>query len=393
MQIQIAHSIDAVSAAQWNRLNPDNNPFLRHEFLAALEHHDCVGRTFGWLPHHILIQDEQRSLIGAAPLYLKTNSYGEFVFDWAWADAYERAGMAYYPKAVCATPYTPATGPRLLVGNDDNADAIRKALMQTALELTRQNDLSSLHWLFPDAVDTGHLEDAGYMLRLGCQFHWSQPHPGYRDFDDFLDTFTAHKRKKLKRERRRVAESGIELRIIHGNEADEGHWQTISHYYQSTFDRKWGTATLNLPFFREVGRTMGEQVVLIFAYADERPVAGALCFRSPTALYGRHWGCDADYHSLHFETCYYQGIDYCIREGLTLFEPGAQGEHKVSRGFLPTPTWSAHWIEDARFREAIADFLRREQRAMIDYIHTLQEHLPYKADRVPPAPTHTRRIE
>lgn len=393
MQIRISHSLDEVPAADWDRLNPDGNPFLRHAFLAALEHHDCVGRTFGWLPHHLLARDEQGRLVGAVPLYFKTNSYGEFVFDWAWADASERAGMPWYPKAVTAVPYTPVTGRRLLIDPTlPDPEPVRRGLIEAAGELAREQGLSSLHWLFPDATDTDSLEKAGFLLRLGCQYHWTQP--GYRDFDDFLDTFSAHKRKKLKRERRRVLEAGIEHRIVHGHEADEADWRTLHRFYQSTFDKKWGTATLNLPFFRELGATMGEQVVLIFAGIEGRPVAGALCFRSRSALYGRHWGCEADYHSLHFETCYYQGIDYCIREGLTLFEPGAQGEHKVSRGFLPTPTWSAHWIAQPRLRDAIADFLSREQRAMRDYIHTLNaEHLPYKADRLPPAARHVRRID
>jgi uncharacterized protein len=209
------------------------------------------------------------------------------------------------------------------------------------------------------------------------QFHWQNP--GYRDFDDFLDGFTAQKRKKLKRERRRVEEQGIELRVVHGNEARDEDWHTAHGFYASTFDRKSGMATLSLDFFREVGRTMGDRVVLVFAYDRDRPVACAINFRGREALYGRHWGCSDDYHSLHFEACYYQGIDYCIRHGLKLFEPGAQGEHKISRGFLPTTTWSAHWIADERFRIAVADFLRREERMMNDYTEELRAHSPYRS--------------
>lgn len=380
MQLRIIDTLDAVPAADWNRLAGDGNPFLTHEFLSALEHHQCVGEKYGWLPRHLTVYDDDL-LVGAVPLYLKDNSYGELVFDWAWADAYQRAGLRYYPKAVVAVPYTPATGPRLLLHPATDAEQVGRLLIDAALELSHELSLSSLHWLFTDARDTARLQARGFLLRKGVQFHW-QNH-GYRDFDDFLERFTAQKRKKLKRERRRVEEQGIELRVVHGHEASDGDWEAAHRFYASTFDRKSGIATLSLGFFREIGHTMGEQVVLIFAYDEGLPVACAINLRGREALYGRHWGCNAEYHSLHFEACYYQGIDYCIRHGLQLFEPGAQGEHKISRGFLPTTTWSAHWIADGRFRTAIADFLHREDRAMIDYTDELREHSPYRADAFP----------
>ncbi|MBZ0071028.1 MAG: GNAT family N-acetyltransferase [Thiohalobacteraceae bacterium] len=381
MPLRIVDALDDIPAADWDRLAGDANPFLSHAFLAALEHHDCVGERFGWYPRHLTLYDAER-LIGAVPLYLKDNSYGELVFDFAWADAYRRAGLRYYPKAVAAIPYTPATGPRLLL--DPTADTERAADLLTgaAVELCRELELSSLHWLFTDAADTARLQARGFLLRRGVQFHWHNP--GYRDFDDFLSGFTAAKRKKLKRERRRVSDAGIELRVVHGHEADAALWRTVHGFYTSTFDRKSGIATLSLDFFREIGRTLGDRIVLVIAYVGDRPVACAINLRGRQALYGRHWGCLADYHSLHFEACYYQGIDYCIRHGLTLFEPGAQGEHKISRGFVPVSTWSAHWIADDRFRASIADFLQREDRAMRDYIDELREHLPYRADA--PAP-------
>ncbi|MBI5040703.1 MAG: N-acetyltransferase [Gammaproteobacteria bacterium] len=375
MQLRIIDKLDTIPAADWNALAGERNPFLAHEFLSALEHHQCVGERYGWLPRHLAVYDHER-LVGAVPLYLKDNSYGELVFDWAWADAYQRAGLRYYPKAVVAIPYTPATGPRLLLHPDTDAEQVSNLLIDGALELCRELQLSSLHWLFTDAADTARLQARGLLLRKGVQFHWHNQ--GYRDFQDFLDTFTAEKRKKLKRERRRVVEQDIELRVVHGHEASDEEWRTAHAFYASTFDRKSGMATLSLEFFREIGRTMGERVVLVFAYAVNQPVACAINLRGADALYGRHWGCSDDYHSLHFEACYYQGIDYCIRHGLKLFEPGAQGEHKISRGFVPTATWSAHWIADERFRVAIADHAQREERAMSDYTDELHEHVPYR---------------
>lgn len=376
MRVSVHQSIDDIPAAEWNRLTGGHQPFLRHEFLAALEHHGCVGETFGWLPQHLAVYDKNDRLIGAAPLYLKDNSYGEFVFDWSWADAYERAGQRYYPKLVAAIPYTPATGQRLLVAPDASRAQVTRALINGALDYARQLRVSSLHWLFPPEADMDDLEHHGLLRRTGCQFHWFNQ--GYRDFDDFLDTFSSAKRKKVRRERRRVEESGLIIEVVHGHEARDDQIETAEMFYRTTFDRKWGMATLNLEFFQEVARTMGEQLVLVLAREQERYVAGAICFRGTDALYGRHWGCIAEYHSLHFELCYYQGIDYCIREDLRLFEPGAQGEHKVARGFVPTATWSAHWLADPQFGRAIEDFLHREAAGMGRYMEELHGHLPYK---------------
>ena len=382
MQIRITDQLDSVPAAHWNALVGDGNPFLRHEFLTALEHHQCVGPSYGWLPHHILVHNDQQRLIGATPFYIKDNSYGEFVFDWSWADAYERAGLPYYPKGVISIPYTPATGPRLLVAGGDREQSTREILLRPLIELAQRKRLSSLHCLFTNTDDSAFLSDQGLLLRLGYQFHWENR--GYRDFDDFLEAFNARKRKKLRRERRRVQEANVEIRVLHGDEADDEQWRMAHHFYRSTFEKKWGVPTLNLGFFQEIARTMGKQIVLVFAYHRGQPVAGAINLRGSDSLYGRHWGCTARFHSLHFEICYYQGIAYCIQNGLRYFEPGAQGEHKISRGFLPTPTWSAHWIADDRFRGVIEDFLRRETRAMRDYIETLHDSSPF---RRPDAPT------
>ncbi|HHJ15548.1 MAG TPA: N-acetyltransferase [Gammaproteobacteria bacterium] len=380
MKLSIADSIATVSTDQWNAVAGTGNPFLRHEFLAALERNDCVGEHYGWLPRHLLARDDTGQLVGAVPLYLKDNSYGEFVFDNAWADAYQRAGLAYFPKAVAAIPYTPATGPRILTAPGDQGDAAAAQLIQLAQEWATSENLSSLHWLFTDSTDTQRLEQAGLLLRLGCQFHWRNA--GYRDFDDYLSGFSSRKRKKVRRERRYVREAGIAISVVHGHQATAAELEVMYGFYHSTFEKKWGYPTLSLGFFREIATSMGEQLVFIIARKGQRVVAGAICLRGDDALYGRHWGCCEEYHSLHFEVCYYQGIDYCIEHGLSLFEPGAQGEHKISRGFLPTPTWSAHWIQHDGFRDIIARHLVQETRTMRDYIDELSGRSPFRRSEV-----------
>jgi uncharacterized protein len=379
MELRIATAIDDVEAGEWNRVAGTGHPFLRHEFLSALERHGAVGEQYGWLPRHLLAREDGR-LIGAVALYLKDNSYGEFVFDWAWADAYHRHGLTYYPKAVVSIPYTPATGPRLLVHPRADRARVAPALVELARTLMEQEGLSSLHWLFTDTDDTALLREQGFMPRLGCQFHWHNR--GYQDFEEFLARLNSRKRKQLRRERRQVREAGIELQVVHGHDMSHEQWSVMHAFYRSTFERKSGIPTLSQAFFEEVSRTMGEQLVLVFAHHQGRPVAGAINFRGDDTLYGRHWGCQEAFHSLHFEACYYQGIEYCIANGLRVFEPGAQGEHKISRGFLPTATWSAHWIQDEGFRAAIGDFLRREQLGMRDYMETLAEQSPYRQEEV-----------
>jgi hypothetical protein len=257
---------------------------------------------------------------------------------------------------------------------------VANALIEHALENAKTSGVSSLHWLFPNDRDLQRLKDHGLMPRLGCQFHWhnSSQNGGYRDFDDYLERFTSKNRKKIKRERRQVIESGVVLSRLHGDEITEEQLQAVHRHYTSTFDRKGGYATLSLGFFQELAQTMPRQMVIILAEYDKRPVASAICFRDDHSLYGRHWGCDRRFQNLHFEACYYQGLEYCIEHGLSRFDPGAQGEHKISRGFLPTATWSAHWIADPDFRQAIADYLGRETLGMQDYIQELGEHSPFK---------------
>jgi predicted N-acyltransferase len=375
----IIDSLDEVLSDSWNSLQGTHIPFLRHEFLSALEKHHCVGESTGWIPQHILIY-EGETLLGAAPQYLKTNSYGELVFDWAWAEAYQRSGLNYYPKLVTAIPYTPATGPRLLIAPNREREEIATPLIQAALEHAKKLQLSSVHWLFPHEQDMQQLKQQGLLIRLGCQFHWNNL-PGteyYRDFDDYLDRFTSSKRKKIRRERRQVSEAGVTLQRLQGNELSDAQWQSVHRHYRSTFDRLSGYATLSLDFFRELSQTMPQQLIVMLAEHHGNTVASAICFRDDNTLYGRHWGCDAHFQNLHFEACYYQGLEYCIEHKLQRFDPGAQGEHKISRGFLPTPTWSAHWIAEPQFRAAIADFLQRETQGMQHYIQALSEHSPFK---------------
>jgi predicted N-acyltransferase len=375
LRLRIIEQIVDIDPAAWNALGAASYPFLRHEFLSALETEDCLGERFGWLPHHLTLWDPDARLIGAAPLYLKFNSYGEFVFDWAWADAYQRNGLRYYPKLVSASPYTPATGPKLLVHPDAPADT-RRMLMAAGLELAQQMGVSSLHWLFTTPGETTELESLGLLPRIGCQFHWHNH--GYADFDAFLATLTSAKRKNIRKERKRVTEAGIRFRLLDGKGASERDWANFHTLYESTFQRRGGIPTLSAGFFRSIAASMPEQVLLVMALHENRPVAAAFCLVGADTLYGRHWGCSEHFDKLHFEACYYQGLDLCIRQGLARFEPGAQGEHKIARGFLPTQTLSAHWLADEHFSKAIARHLSHERAGMYDYIQEMSDHSPYR---------------
>jgi len=370
MELQVIPDLSAIAPEDWNRLRGTDNPFLRHEFLSGLETYHCLA-PYGWTPQH-LIATEQGRLVGAVPMYLKTNTYGEFVFDFSWAQAYDRAGLAYFPKLVAAVPYSPVTGNRILSSDP----RVVEQLILGAREHAKHLRVSSLHWLFPTESNTQQLEQHGYLRRTGCQFHWTNA--GYRDFADFLATFNAQKRKSVNRERRRVSDAGVEIEILDGHAATDEHWQIFHRFYASTFARLSGWATMSEDFFRHLGRTLPDQIMLVLAKHQGRYVAGAFSMRSNDTLYGRHWGCDTEFNSLHFEACYYQGIDYCIKHGLKHFEPGAQGEHKVGRGFAPTHTWSAHWLAEPGFHRAVADFVKHERKGMDQYMSELDEHLPFK---------------
>ena len=354
----------------------DNHPFVRHEFLHAMEVHHCVGEKFGWLPRHIGVYDDSDVLLGAMPLYEKHNSYGEFVFDHAWADAYQRNGLPYYPKLVSAVPYTPARGQRLLARSDVQAE-VYPLLLNRALQLTRQLGCSGFHCLFPLPIEQRFLAQQ-LLSRHDCQFHWHNQQ--YRDFEEFLSRLNAKKRKNIRQERRRACNSGVVIRRLDGHSASEQDWRHFSQFYEQTFQEKWGMATFNLQFFMEVARQMPDQVLLVLADFEGRCIAGALMYRSDHALYGRHWGCIQQLDALHFEVCYYQGIEYCIAQGLELFEPGAQGEHKMARGFLPACTKSSHWILDERFRAPIAHYIEHERDAISEYMEKLSASSPYRRE-------------
>ena len=373
LRLERLTAIAAIDAASWNALAEDS-PFLKHEFLSALEEAGCVGPGTAWHPCYIVARDEQ-GVAGAMPLFIKYDSLGEFVFDWSWADAYERSGRNYYPKLVAAVPFTPATGRRLLLRAAQDADTAAQ-LIEAARVTAAELGASSLHVLFPTETERRTFERSGFLARKGCQFHWENA--GYATFDDFLARFSADKRKKAKRERRRVAEAGIVFEHLRGDQPTAADWDSIFDFYSHTFLRRGREPYLNREFFDAVAASMPQNLAIVLARRGGLPIATAICFRSATTLYGRYWGSAGDFHSLHFETCYYQGIDYCIREGLQRFEPGTQGEHKVARGFVPQATWSCHWLRDADFQRAVASFLARETRHVDAYIDEIDDHVPYR---------------
>lgn len=371
---RIVGQLREVDQNAWNALTQSHFPFLKHEFLTNLEQYNCLGERTGWTPAHLIFENTDGLLVAGLPMYLKSNSFGEFVFDWSWADAYHRNGQNYYPKLVVASPFTPATGPRLLIDKRYQSESLQNWILKSAIETAKNLDVSGLHLLFTDKpLDFKELH---LLRRVGCQFHWKNQ--GYTQFSDFTDSLTAKKRKQIKRERRRVAEAGIRLQRIPGNEVSEQQWTEFYRHYQSTFIQHGNFPVLTLNFFIETARTMGKQILLVAAYHEESMIASSYFLVGESALYGRYWGCSEAVPGLHFEACYYQGIEYCIENDLQCFEPGAQGEHKISRGFLPTPTWSSHWIKDHRFRHAIARFLDHETLQMKGYINDLNQHSPYK---------------
>ncbi|HUX73222.1 MAG TPA: GNAT family N-acetyltransferase [Steroidobacteraceae bacterium] len=372
-------AIAELAPAEWNALAGDAQPFLCHEFLAALEESGCVAPQSGWTPQHLVAFDRQGRAIGAMPLYRKDHSRGEFVFDFAWANAYQQHGERYYPKLLCAVPFTPVQGARLLIAPGGFAAQIAQALIEAAREMLRAAHLSSWHVLFAQDLDLAALRAAGLIVRRDCQFHWHNR--GYQSFDAFLATFTAEKRKKAKRERRRVADAGITFETRHGGQIGAPLWQTLYEFYADTFYRHGHEPYLSLPFFLRIDATMPDRLMLKIALKGGAPIAVAIFFVGADALYGRYWGAGGDYHSLHFETCYYQGIEYCIERGLARFEPGTQGEHKVPRGFEPALTHSAHDIVDARFAAAIRDFAARETLGVERYAAAVNAHLPYHRER------------
>jgi uncharacterized protein len=367
---EIASGVAMLDEAQWDALN-DGNPFTAHAFLSALEQSGSVGPGSGWSPAPIIIRAEDGALAAALPAYLKSHSQGEYVFDHNWADAYERAGGQYYPKLQIAAPFSPVPGPRVLT-----QDPLRIPQILAAAEaVVAQNGLSSAHATFVNEDQLDAFRAAGWLIRVGSQFHWANN--GYANFDDFLDALSSRKRKAIRKERA-AAQAGVEIEMIAGDAITAKHWDAFWYFYQDTGARKWGQPYLTRAFFDLISKSMGDNIVLFLASRDGRPVAGALNFVGPDCLYGRYWGCSEDIPFLHFELCYYTAIDYAITHGLSRVEAGAQGGHKLARGYAPVPTYSAHYIADPGFRRAIADFLKRESQAVEREIEFLGEMAPFK---------------
>jgi len=365
LSVDLAGAMADIAAEDWDACAGGGNPFVSHAFLAALERSGSATADTGWLPRHLVVKGADGKVVACAPLYLKNHSYGEYVFDWGWAEAYTRAGGRYYPKLQCSVPFTPVTGPRLMVR--DGAGELRPVLAQALAQVAEAMEVSSLHVTFPAGPEMASLEAAGFIARLGFQYHWENR--GYASFDDFLAALSSRRRKQIRKERAAVAAEGLTIRTLVGADVTPRHWDAFHRFYEAVVDRKWGAAYLNRAFFDELSASpLGKDVVLVWAEDDGRPVAAAFNMLGGETLYGRTWGAGREVPLLHFEACYYRALDFAIAHGLKRVEAGAQGEHKVSRGYLPVETHSAHWIADPRLREAVARHVaveRRQTRAAI----------------------------
>lgn len=383
MSLLIHSSISKIPSQQWNDLNPSGNPFLEHAFLQGLEETECLTAETGWQPQHLTLYADQckNEIIGALPLYLKFHSYGEYVFDWAWADAYHRAGLKYYPKLVCAIPFTPVGGSRLLVHPQQNdPKSIKKLLIEGAVQYAKSIQASSVHWLFTVGDDNKILEKQGLLKRTGNQFHWINRH--YEDFDQFLNDLTSKRRKQIKREKQSVKRAGIKVEILEGSELQPHHWDLMYAFYRTTIDERGAIPYLTKDFFDHMANYMRPHVVMALAQNKNSKdiVASALFLKSDDALYGRYWGTKSFYDGLHFETCYYQPIQYCIERQIKRFEAGAQGEHKLNRGLNPTPTYSFHWLQHPQFQQAVREYLEIETKHVKRHIQILDQHNPFREE-------------
>ncbi|MGO4385992.1 GNAT family N-acetyltransferase [Microvirga sp. 2YAF29] len=387
LQVKIAQGLKAVSAAAWDACaggahsgdDEPRNPFVSHAFLSALEESGCVGAKSGWAPVHVLVEDEQENLLGAAPCYVKSHSQGEYVFDHSWADAYERAGGRYYPKLQVSVPFTPVTGPRLLVPDGPEAANVRAHLIAGLRALRDQIGASSIHATFVQEADLAAMTAEGFLRRDDQQFHWFND--GYKSFEDFLGALASRKRKAIRRERRDALANGIAIEWVTGKDITEAHWDAFFAFYMDTGSRKWGRPYLNRRFFSLIGERMAERVLLVMAKRDGRHIAGAINFIGDKRLYGRNWGCIEDHPFLHFEVCYYQAIDFAIAHGLERVEAGAQGEHKLTRGYRPVITSSAHDIADPGLRRAIEAYLEQERRYVSEAAEELSEATPFRQEQ------------
>ncbi len=374
--VSVTKSIASVPAEHWDALCPPDDPFAEHAFLATLEESGSVGEGSGWLPRHLLLHDGGR-LVGAAPCYLKDHSYGEYIFDWSWAQAAHHGGIPYYPKLVCAVPFTPVTGGRLLAHPDAAASEVRATLAQGLAELARSEEASSVHILFCDAAERERLGEAGYLGRSSSQYHWERD-PAWETFDDFLASLRSSSRKQIRRERRRAHDHGLTISLRPADTLGEIEWQVLWRCYQNTSARKWGTPYLSRSFFELLPQRLGHRVRVALAHQGDLPVAAALLFEKGSALYGRYWGALEHFDCLHFELCYYLPIEYGLAQGLDRFEAGAQGEHKIRRGLMPRSTHSAHLMRHPALREAVGRFVVEEASAVEEEMLYLSQHGPFK---------------
>jgi predicted N-acyltransferase len=373
--VRVHSAIAEIPAAIWDECAGKVNPTVSHTFLNALEESGSTTARTGWAPQHLSLSGADGEVIGVVPLYAKTHSYGEYIFDYGWADAYERAGGRYYPKLLSAVPFTPVPGPRIMLRPGAHPEA-RDNLLAGMIEFVKRRRISSLHVNFPESSEAAAFTEAGFLQRLGQQFHWTNG--GYRDFDDFLAALNSRKRKAVKKERREALTRGLEIEVLTGADLKPRHWDAFFEFYLATSDRKWGSAYLNRRFFALIGERMPEKIVLVMARRGGNYVAGAFNLLGTDTIYGRNWGSYGDYKFLHFECCYYQAIEFAIARGLTRVEAGAQGPHKIQRGYLPVPTYSAHWIPDPAFRRAVDQFLARERQMVAHKIEGLTEFSPFR---------------
>ena len=381
LSLELATSLSDIPATEWDAVAGVDYPFLRHKFLHGLETTGCTTAEAGWQPCHALLRRDGK-LVALMPMYLKSHSYGEYVFDWSWADTWQRCGLQYYPRLVSCIPFTPATGPRLCVVHTESLEHICKVMADGIKDWLAKRELSSWHCLFPEKPLCDLLAAQDCHVRQATQFHWFNQ--GYRSFEEFLATFASRKRKNLKRERQRVADQGISLHTLVGGDITKAHWQQFYQFYQMTYAKRSGHGGyLSREFFMHTTPAMGDQVVLVMAKQAGQWVAGALYFRSADTLYGRYWGCLEELDCLHFEACYYQGIEFCIANGIARFDPGAQGEHKIQRGFQPVKTYSNHWIAQPELHAAVGDFTKRERNHSDAYLEQASALLPFKSDQSP----------
>ena len=378
MKIHFIESIKNIDETTWNNLVDSDYPFMQHSFLLSLEESKCVGEGTGWYTFHLVVKEEE-DVIALMPMYIKTDSHGEFIFDWSWADAFYRNGLDYYPKLVSAIPFTPASGPRLCVLDESKRTHITSLIKEGLEEISIELGISSAHILLPEKKELTSYVDSGFSMRTSYSFHWFNNN--YSDFDDFLKELTSRQRKNLRKERSKILDQNIHMERIPGEDITEELWDSFFKFYQITYLKRGMQAYLNLDFFHKISERLPKSLLLVIAKEAKTKghLAGALNFCDSKNLYGRYWGCLEEYDSLHFESCYYQGIEHCIEMKLNKFDPGVQGEHKIKRGFLPVETFSSHWIKDDRFKKAIDDFLIREREHILEYNERCKSLLPFKS--------------